>query len=75
MAKSGCPVFGHRQVNSGICMRIAKSRPARGLGKVSSVFAAFCVPEEPRFLSFFRALEDVRDLGIGGRALAGKIAF
>src|SRR5580700_1565460 len=35
VAKSGWPVIGHRQVNSGRLMRIVKSRSAAGLGKVA----------------------------------------
>src|SRR5689334_11923117 len=37
VAKSGCPVIGQTQVNSGHSNRIWYSRPGRGLGKVSSV--------------------------------------
>src|SRR5258705_7943317 len=39
VAKSGWPVFGHRQVNSGHSKRISYSRPERGLAKVSSDLA------------------------------------
>src|SRR5262245_58945485 len=37
VAKSGCPVRGQRQVNSGHSKEISYSRPGSGLGKLSSV--------------------------------------
>jgi hypothetical protein len=37
VAKSGCPVMGHTQVNSGHSNRISYSRAGRGLGNVSSL--------------------------------------
>lgn len=48
MAKSGWPVLGQRQVNSGICMWIWKSRFGCGLGKVSSSFVGAAVGAEPK---------------------------
>jgi len=35
--KSGSPVLGHIEVNSGQSMAISKSRPGRGFGNVSIV--------------------------------------
>lgn len=35
--KSGRPVFGHIEVNSGQSIAISNSRPGRGFGKVSIV--------------------------------------
>src|SRR5262245_15027046 len=41
VAKSGCPVFGQRQVNSGQSIEITKFRPGRGWGKVSRLLLGF----------------------------------
>src|SRR6516162_7905542 len=38
VAKSGCPVLGHRQVNSGHSIAISYGRAGFGLGNVSSCF-------------------------------------
>ena len=52
VAKSGCPVFGHRQVNSGMRMRMVYSRSGCGFGNVSR----FCWGRStwPVLLSKFR---------------------
>jgi hypothetical protein len=36
VAKSGCPVIGHTQVNSGHSIAISNGRSGRGFGKVWS---------------------------------------
>src|SRR3990170_6184511 len=36
--KSGSPVLGHTEVNSGHAIAISNSRPGRGLGNVSRTF-------------------------------------
>src|SRR5262244_1033654 len=80
VAKSGCPVRGQMQVNSGHSIAISKSRPGRGLGKVSScLFGVVVMPKiiltQPRILfQFLQGLEEML-AKTGGYTITTRLYF
>ena len=75
MAKSGWPVLGQRQVNSGICRWITKSRFFAGFGNTSSDLEGRAVNLLPSAVSFDNASLETNDLAGDVEEAAEMICF